>query len=292
MNNIALYESTGTKEAIKWAERAANTLIASGAQCYAAPELLDKFEPGFRNLIKICTYDEYEKYADAMISFGGDGTILGAARVLINTNIPIMGVNVGKLGFLAEYSVDTLDKSIADLLDGKFRIVDRTMLETTIDSEIIYALNDFVIEKKDTSSMITCDSFANGSFIGSFRADGIVITTPTGSTAYSLSCGGPIIAPSAEVICITPISPHSLTIRPIVVPDNNEIEMTISSRTGEAHFVSDGQEKRVLKTGDTIKIIKSEARVRLIKPTDSSYYDLLRHKLLWGVNMYKSDIDE
>jgi len=292
MNNIALFESTGMPEAIKWAEHAAHTLIAAGASCYAAPELLDKFEPGLRNLIKICTYDEYEKYADAMISFGGDGTILGAARVLINTNIPIMGVNVGKLGFLAEYPVESMDSSIKDLLEGNFRIVDRTMLETTIDGEKIFALNDFVIEKKDTSSMITCDSFANGSFIGSFRADGIVVTTPTGSTAYSLSCGGPIIAPSAEVLCITPISPHSLTIRPIVVPDNNEIEMKVISRTGDALFVADGQEQRALKTGDRIKITKSEARVRLIKPNNSSYYDLLRNKLLWGVNVYKSETED
>ncbi len=195
-----------------------------------------------------------------------------------------MGFNVGKLGFLAEFSVNDLDKTIKDLIKGNYRIIDRAVLQTEFDGEIIYTLNDFVIEKKDSSRMITIDAYANQHLIGSIRADGIIITTPTGSTAYSLSCGGPILAPSTEVICLTPISPHSLTLRPLVLSDSSELTMKVFSPTGESILVADGQVKKVLNNKDVVTINKSEEYIKLIKPTDSTYYDLLRNKLLWAAN--------
>ncbi len=284
MKKIALFESSDKPEALKCAEVAAKRIKTLGLECGATPELINKIGPGLKDFVKPFPYEAFEKYADLVISFGGDGTMLAAARLLVNTNIPLMGFNVGKLGFLAEYSVDNIDEAIKDLTNGNYRVIDRAILQTKLDDEVIYALNDFVIEKKDSSRLITIDAYSSEHFIGSIRADGMVVTTPTGSTAYSLSCGGPIITPSSPVVCLTPICPHSLTLRPIVVPDSNEITMKAYSHTGESMLVADGQIKRVLTNSDVVVINKSEERVKLIKPKDSTYYDLLRRKLLWAAN--------
>ncbi len=284
MEKIGLFESAGKPEAVKWAEKAAEILIALGIDCCAGPEMISKFRKDIANKIKICKVEEFEKFVDAVFTFGGDGTILAASRALAQSDIPIMGFNVGRLGFLAEFSVQELDKSINDLLKGNYRILERTMIETRINGELILALNDFVIEKKDTSHMITLQAFVNEHYIADYRADGLIITTPTGSTAYSLSCGGPILAPSSRVICITPISPHSLTLRPLVIAETNEIKLIISSPDDAVNLVADGQIKKVLRNDDTVIIRSSEASIKLIKPLNSSYYDLIRKKLLWAAS--------
>ncbi|MFC2130418.1 NAD(+)/NADH kinase [Bacteroidota bacterium] len=285
MKNIALFESTDKPEALNCAEITAKKLKEFNIGCCASPELINNFSSEeVKSFVKPLSYQEFEKFADIVVSFGGDGTILAAARLMIKTDLPIMGFNVGKLGFLAEFSVNDLDKTINDLIKGNYRIIDRAVLQTEFDGEIVYALNDFVIEKKDSSRMITIDAFANKHLIGSIRADGMIITTPTGSTAYSLSCGGPILAPSTEVICLTPISSHSLTLRPLVLSDSHELAMKVFSPTGESMLVADGQIKKVLSNKDVVTINKSEEYIKLIKPTDSTYYDLLRNKLLWAVN--------
>ena len=284
MKKIAIFESKQKPEAYFWAEYAIKQLNKFGSECYISPDFLDTLTPDIKEMVIPALPEEFEKFADIVISFGGDGTMLSAARIMLNSDIPIMGVNVGKLGFLAEFSINDLDNTIDNLIKGNYRVVDRSVLETTIDNEIIYALNDFVIEKLNSSRMITLIPYANEHLIGSIRADGLIITTPTGSTAYSLSCGGPVLAPSTEVICLTPISPHSLTLRPLVVPDSNEIKIKVQSPTGEVHLVADGQIKRILKNDEKVIIKKSEARIKLIKPMKSSYYDLLRAKLLWAAN--------
>ncbi len=284
MKKIALFESIGKPEARKWAEFAANTLINLKTEVFASYELVEHFSADVRRKVNKCHKDEFEKYADIVISFGGDGTMLSAARMFIESGLPIMGVNVGRLGFLAEYSVEMLDKSLANLMEGNYRLVDRSVLETNLDGEKIYALNDFVIEKKDSSKLITVKAYANGSYIGDYRADGLIVTTPTGSSAYSLSCGGPIIAPYTEVLCLTPISPHSLTLRPLVIPDSSELELKVYSQTGVASLVADGQLERTIKHNDTVIFKKSEASVKLIKPIEKSFFDLLREKLFWAAD--------
>lgn len=282
MKKVGLFANHEKKEAIKWAQYAAERLNKIGAQCCADISLINYFDKTTRKIVEPYTHEDFEKFADVIISFGGDGTMLTAARILINTSIPVMGVNVGKLGFLAEFSVEHLDESLQNLMDGKYRVIDRAVFETVLDDEIIYGLNDFVVEKRYSSRIITIGVYANDHHIGDYRADGVILTTPTGSTAYNLSCGGPVIAPTTEVMCITPISPHMMTLRPLVIPDSNEVKMIINSPTGEASLVADGQIERIVKSGFTIKIYKSEAIVKLIKPLDSSYYDLLRNKLLWA----------
>jgi len=284
MKNFALFENCDKPEAAKYAEITASKLISYGVEVYARPELVEKFKPGLKELVKPVPQNEFEKFADVVVSFGGDGTMLTAARLLINSNIPIMGVNVGKLGFLAEYSIHKLDEAVKDLMDGNYRIVDRFALETTLHGELLYALNDFVIEKRHSSRMLTVSAFANDHHIADYRSDGLIITTPTGSTAYSLSCNGPVIAPATRVICLTPISPHSLNLRPLVIPDTNELKFYVNSPTKEAHFVVDGQHTRVIANDEEVIVRRSDAIVKLIKPIESSYYDLLRKKLLWAAN--------
>lgn len=284
MKNIALFENSDKPEAIKWAEFTAKKLMEFGAEVCARPELIELFDDDLATMVRICPVKEFDNFADIVITFGGDGTMLAAARKLITKNIPIMGVNVGKLGFLAEFKTDSLEKSLKDILDGNYRIVDRSVLETTIDDNTIYALNDFVVEKRDSSHMIIVKAYANGHFIGDYRADGLILTTPTGSSAYSLSCGGPIIAPTTKALCLTPISPHTLTIRPLVIPDSNEIELVLSSGMSEANLVADGFVEHILSDSDKVIFKISEHIVKLIKPKDSSFFDLLREKMLWAVD--------
>lgn len=287
MKKIALYENSNKPQAVECAVKTAKYLISKEIDVFAQPELMGHFPEEIRKKVKVLSPAEFDRYADVVISFGGDGTILSAARTLIGGETPIMGINVGKLGFLAEYPVEKYEEALDDLLQGNYRVVDRTMLETTINGKAVYALNDFVVEKKKTSRMITIQAYTNEHFIGEYRADGLIITTPTGSTAYSLSCGGPIIAPSTQVICLTPICPHSLSYRPLVVPDTSEIKLCVFSQSGETALFADGQSEATLFNSDSITFRRSESFVKLIKPLESSYFDLLRKKLHWAANFVK-----
>lgn len=284
MEKVALFENQKKKEAIELAQYVAKELFQKDIKCFVSYDLFEYFSEEYKKYVTAIALGDFDKYADAVMTFGGDGTILSAVRYVSNNEIPILGINVGKLGFLAEYSNKMIDRAINDLLTGNYRVVDRTMLSTNINGEPIYALNDFVIEKLSSSRMITLHTYSDEHFVGSYRADGLIINTPTGSTAYSLACGGPIIAPSARVICITPISPHSLTFRPLVIPDENQVRIIVESPSNEAKFVADGQVEKILKNNDEVKISLADYKVKLIKPMQSSYYDVLRAKLLWATD--------
>lgn len=284
MEKIVIYENQNKPEAIKWAETAIKILFSKEKECMVSKELYKKLSTETQKLVNPLPSSNFEKEADVVITFGGDGTILSAARYVFKSEIPIMGINVGKLGFLAEFPHNKIGEAIENLLTGQYRVVDRTILTTQIDGENIYAVNDFVIEKMLSSRMITLHTYSNEHYVGSYRADGLIITTPTGSTAYSLACGGPIIAPSAKVICLTPISPHSLNFRPLVLPDENTVKVIVESPTGEAKLVGDGQIEKVLKSGDEVVFSIAEYKIKLIKPLRNSYYDVLRAKLLWAAD--------
>ncbi len=290
MKKIALFENDGKLEAIKYAELTAKKLLDLGAEVFARRRLLEDFDDEVRKSITEIQLSEFEKYADAVVSFGGDGTMLSAVQQMLNTEVPVMGINVGKLGFLAEFSVSRLDEALEDLINGNYRVVDRSCLRTEIENSVYYALNDFVIEKRDISQMITVKTFTDEHYVGDYTGDGVIIATPTGSTAYSLSSNGPIIAPSTNVLCITPISPHSLTLRPLVVPDNTEIRIKVESSDRHAILVADGKVKRTLEHGEDIIFTLSESRIKLIKPSNNSYYDVLREKLLWGANAFNNQV--
>jgi NAD+ kinase len=210
--------------------------------------------------------------------------MLTAARLFSGSDLPIMGVNVGRLGFLAEFNVDELPRALQDVLSGNYRIVDRTLLEAHVHGKTIHAFNEIVFEKKDSSRLITTHIAHQQYLIASYRADGVIIATPTGSTAYSLSCGGPLITPSSSVLCITPISPHSLTMRPLIIPDTLELTVKVDSSGSEARLVADGQIEIPIGKNDQVLIRRSATQVKIVKHAQSTFFDLLRNKLLWSVD--------
>jgi NAD+ kinase len=285
MKRIGLYANPNKEIAAAYAGQAAAILLGYGAECCAEPDIAMAFPADVREKIEIMPASEFEKFADVVIAFGGDGTMLTAARLFLNSDMPLMGVNVGRLGFLAEFSVDELPEALHDVLSGDYRVVDRSLLEAETAGQKLIAFNEFVFEKKSSSRLITTHVAHNDHPVAAYRADGVIITTPTGSTAYSLSCGGPIITPSAQVLCITPISPHTLTLRPLIIPDSLELTVCVEmSNNGEARLVADGQTEITLGDKQKVTVRRSEQVVKLVKHAGSTYFDLLRSKLLWSVD--------
>jgi len=284
MRTIALYENRDKPHAIEYAKKAAKILNSMGARLIAAPDFIQSLNETEKSWIEPVEHNDFGKVADIVISFGGDGTMLKLSKLILFSDVPIMGVNVGRLGFLAEYRIRELETAMSSIMSGSYRIVERSMLVSIVNGQKNYSLNDIVLERKLTSRMITIEAYANGSHIADYRADGLIVTTPTGSTAYSLSCGGPIIAPNCQVFCITPISPHSLNLRPLVVSDDNELQLIPHSHDGSTHLVLDGQEQLTINNGQSITIRKSDARIKLIKPQSGSYFSLLKEKLYWATS--------
>jgi len=230
------------------------------------------------------------RQCDLAIVMGGDGTLLNAARSLVDFQVPIVGVNLGRLGFLADVSPHEIPHRLEEVLTGQFREDERSLLHAQIVREgrsvtQAVALNDVVVHKRDVARMIEVDAFLNGQFLNAYRADGLIISTPTGSTAYALSGGGPIIHPALEAVVLVPICPHTLTHRPIVIGADNEIELLVNeSNTTHTQVTCDGQISLAIKPGDRIVIRKKRRKLRLIHPTNHDYFELLRAKLRWGAN--------
>jgi NAD+ kinase len=229
---------------------------------------------------------EIPRRADALVVFGGDGTMLSVARLVKNHQCPILGVNLGSLGFMTEITVDRLYLNLTALLEGSYSVEDRCMLQADVlrDSRVVethHALNDVVINKAALARVISVDAYFDESFIANFVADGMIVSTPTGSTAYSLSAGGPIVHPSLESILITPICPHTLTNRPLIIPPSHKIRFLL--RSGKDVMVTiDGQIGVRFEQGDEVVCTRSPYRVQLIKPTGRSFFDVLREKLKWA----------
>ena len=221
---------------------------------------------------------------DILISLGGDGTILRLARQVALKGTPILGVNLGKLGFLAEVSVDDLDDCLTEVLRGDYFVVERMMLQaaTSKNSKTYIALNDIVVDKFGTSRVLDLETFVNGEYLATFTADGVIVSTPTGSTAYALANGGPIVTPHNKSITISPICPHTLTARPVIVPDDSIIRIKVASAKSKVHMTADGQDEVLIHQQTEIRIKKAPYIARLIKRRNTSYYDLLRKKLNWG----------
>jgi NAD+ kinase len=226
---------------------------------------------------------------DLVIVLGGDGTLLNAARSLVDFRVPILGVNLGRLGFLADVSPGEIPDSLEDILCGEYREEERSLLHAEIirDERSVTqsdALNDVVVHKREVARMIEVDTYIDGQFLNAYRADGLIIATPTGSTAYALSGGGPIIHPTLETVVLVPICPHSLTHRPIVLSANSEIEILLHpANTTQTQVTCDGQISLPLKPGDHVLIRKKRCKLRLVHPIDHDYFRLLRAKLNWGV---------
>ncbi|GAB5464929.1 MAG: NAD kinase [Candidatus Kapaibacteriales bacterium] len=284
MKTIAIYENKDKPNALHYAREASKMLFQLGAKLIADNEFVQRLDEVERERFEIYPTNDFGKIADVAISFGGDGTILTLGKLLLESDVPIMGVNVGRLGFLAEFRVEDLEKGMKELVTGNYRLTDRSLLTATCNGKKGYALNDIVIERQLSSRMITIEAYANNSHIADYKADGLIVATPTGSTAYNLSSGGPIIAPECQVFCLTPIAPHSLSLRPLVVPDSSEIRLVPHSRDGSTHLVMDGQEQLTVEDGQTIFIRKSQNSIKLINTQSGSYFSSLKEKLSWAAS--------
>jgi len=233
-------------------------------------------------------YEKPEELYDArlVVSMGGDGTLLETISHVGAREIPAIGVNVGRLGFLATVSPERISDMITALDNGQFRIDERTLvaLDADLFDGLNFGLNDFTITKTDTSSMITVHTYLNDEFLNSYWADGLIISTPTGSTGYSLSCGGPVLVPHSQNFIVTPISPHNLNVRPLVVEDTAVLRLEVKSRSNN-FLISLDARSRVVDENTQLTIRKAHFRARLIKMLDDSFLNTLRSKLSWGLDM-------
>ncbi len=230
------------------------------------------------------THDELDD-VDYLFSIGGDGTLLKTVTFVRDKNIPVLGINTGRLGFLTSIATEEVDRAIDAVLSREFDLDTRTLLsletESNLFGDINYALNEITLQKKDTSSMITIQVYLDDEFLNSYWADGLIVSTPTGSTAYSLSCNGPIILPGSGNIIINPIAPHNLNVRPVVVPDDAELTLKIAGRT-ENFLVALDSRSLTVPLSNELKIKKSSHQINLIRLKDYSFLNTLRTKLIWG----------
>ncbi len=231
--------------------------------------------------------EELPSQVDLLIVLGGDGTLLAAARSLGEHTVPILPVNLGGLGFLTSVTLAELYPILEQVLEGKNRISERVLLEAEVlrggkPVERYRALNDAVLNKGALARMIDLDLHIDGQFVSSYKADGLIISTPTGSTAYSLAAGGPIIYPVVEAFVITPICSHTLTNRPLVIPDAAHIEVDFRAGDESVYLTLDGQVGVELKRGDRVGVHKASNKLRLVRPARKTYFEILRNKLKWG----------
>ncbi len=246
------------------------------------PDTINNFS--FRKVSR----DEIGKQCDLAIVVGGDGTILNAVRSLSEANVPLLGINVGRLGFLADISPDEMEKSLDEILSGEYREEQRFLLEMQVlrDEKVIFegdAFNDVVVHIRDVARMIEFETRINDEFVNHQRADGIVVSTPTGSTAYALSSGGPILHATLDAITLVPISPHTLSSRPLVVDSNSHIKILIcNTKDGIAQATCDGHMSTDVHVGDHININRKPGKITLLHPKKHNYFEILRAKLHWS----------
>lgn len=230
--------------------------------------------------------EEIVDRSDLLVAFGGDGTILKAAQVARNSEVPILGVNLGRLGFLAEVAADDLATAFQRILDGDYMIHRRMAIEASVRgrSKTFFALNDVVLGKGSSPRMMEVEISIGGAFVSLYLADGLILSTPTGSTAYSMSAGGPILHPSMEAMIVTPLCPHSLSVRPMVIPGGDMVEVRVrSDRGADMLLTADGRTGCVLASEDVVSVRKAPWAVCLVAFEDGSFYDVLRTKLMWGM---------
>lgn len=255
-----------------------------------AAQLFKKFryKPSKRS---ISEEKELVKLCDFVISIGGDGTFLATAKLVGSRNIPIIGVNLGKLGFLAETATGEILSFVKKVVKGNYLIDERSVLETvslrgSSSKKTIFGMNEIVVNQTEIVKTIEISVFFNNQLVNSYHADGMIIATPTGSTGYSLSAGGPIVFPKTEVFILSPLSPHTLTARPVILPDNGILKVKINSRV-PINIVSDGNDVMKLKAPAVIEVKKAPYKIKIAKSLESNYFKVLTGKLLWGEDKRK-----
>ena len=287
---IAIFGSPYPEHFTKYIQHLVKKLESEHIKIIVEEEFYVFLQNNIRLTNKKATFNSYESLkenADFLLSIGGDGTLLKAVTFVRESNIPIMGINTGRLGFISSISAGQIDDAINDILKGNFLLNERALLELTTVNNLFkeknFALNEVAISKKDTSSMIRIDAFVDDEFLNTYWADGLVISTPTGSTGYSLSCGGPIIMPGTNNIIVTPNAPHNLNVRPIVLNDTSVLKLKVDDRDQLA-LVSLDSRSRAFDSDTELLIKKADFKIKLIQPQDNSFTSTIRNKLMWGLD--------
>ncbi|OGI16685.1 MAG: hypothetical protein A2287_03965 [Candidatus Melainabacteria bacterium RIFOXYA12_FULL_32_12] len=279
LEKIGIIYNTEHKQAIEVVDKLENIFKEYGHSC-----IKRQITPGKGKKV-----EDFDKDISFAIVVGGDGTFLGAARFYAPLDIPLFGINIGRLGFLSQLQLEELEQGIKKLIDGQFKVEERLMLKSfnvSKESRFSYtALNDVVIKGGSISRTAQLFLYINGKHVCDYVADGLIISTPTGSTAYTLSAGGPVVVPELEAIVIVPICPHALTSRPIVIPANEEIMVSVKSDSDIVYLTADGQESVKLRSSDNIYVKQTEYKAKLIllEKENNGFYRVLREKLHWGV---------
>ena len=285
---IAVYGQNYAKDATQKAfEILIELLIYHKVSIYIEADFLSQQKKDFLNDSKIKTYEALDTSYDLLISIGGDGTILRAITYVRDLGIPIVGINTGRLGFLATIQTDEIESALSEIFKGKYKISERSLLSVHTHpknqdiEETNFALNEITISRKNTTSMITVETHLNDEYLTSYWADGLILSTPTGSTGYSLSCGGPVITPDTTNFALTPIAPHNLSARPLIIPDHTVVSFKVTGR--EDQFLMSLDSRIVtLPNTTTVTVRKANFVIKMVELLDETFLDTLRKKLLWG----------
>ncbi|QKJ29104.1 NAD kinase [Mucilaginibacter mali] len=287
---IAIYGRQFNDTALPYIQQVFDNLAQHQAEIYVHHQL----EVHLSGRIVTTPYKILEKgatlkgFIDVFLTIGGDGTLLDMVSLIRDSGIPVIGINFGRLGFLASVNKNDIAAAIYAVVNKQFTLDSRDLLNIESEVKIFgddnFALNDITIHKRDDSAMITTHAYLNGEILNSYWGDGIIISTPTGSTAYSLSCGGPIIFPQSNSVAITPISPHNLNVRPVILPDNSVLTFEVECRSAN-YLVSCDSRTAVIEKSMKFKIYKAGFQLNLIRLNNESYLTTLRNKLLWGLDV-------
>ncbi len=285
---IALFGTNFSENFNKYIQHLINKLESEKVDIYIEQFFLNYLKERMRFKNDVLTFTNHEDLkdkADILFSIGGDGTLLSAVSFVRNSNIPILGINTGRLGFISSVAPDQIEQAVNDVLNNKYKTNKRTLLTLKTSNNLFknknFALNEVAVLKKDTSSMIKIEAYVDDEFLNTYWADGLIVSTPTGSTGYSLSCGGPIIAPGTNNIIITPIAQHNLNVRPIVINHNSTIKLKVEDRDQLA-LVSLDSCSRAFDSSVELTIKKASFKINLIEPQNNSFISTVRQKLMWG----------
>ena len=288
IKRIGVFVKPHQPDALETLCRLTEWLSARGIQLVGTAEIEhEQVELKTGCSVAVVKDEELARGVDLILVLGGDGTMIATARMIGNAEVPVMGVNYGGLGYLAEFPIEELFPALEAILAGQYQVQKRVMLSVELwrGEKLVTrnrVLNDVVVNKSALARIIEIEAYLNGQFVNLFRADGLIVATPTGSTAYNLSAGGPVIYPSMNAVVITPICPFTLSNRPIVVPDESLIELRLMTDKEEVALTLDGQFGFPLEVSDRVVIRKSNTTFNLVQPPNRNYFDVLRDKLKWG----------
>ncbi len=290
MKRIGIHGKDFQNKSTRFIEKVLDHLNKTEAEIWVSSKFLRQFKTSRVAGYKLKTFElgDSLRSLDFFLSLGGDGTLLESVTYIGRTEVPILGINTGRLGFLATNSRDDMEDAVDAMINGDYKIDSRSVLKLTSTPKLFdnlsFALNDFTITKKDTSSMITVHAHVDGQLLNSYWADGLIVATPTGSTGYSLSCGGPLVNPQSECFVLTAVSPHNLGTRPIVIDDDSEITLTIEGRS-KKYMVSLDSRFETVDDSVKLKISKEKFKVKLVQLGNQNYFNTLRQKLNWGLDL-------